>query len=260
MNKCKRCNVWVADDTMVCPLCHTTLTEEKPRAQKSGVGFEDSEYQHNGVQHMDIDSDMDSVADKRFLIQGPGYPDVKKNTRRFRKAGRILLFISLELEMLLVFINYLTFHAAPKYWSVVTGGIIAYLILTMWDIFSRRQGHIRKIYMQIFVILGLMVLIDFALGWSGWSLEFGLPCIIYGLVLAIIICMSINSSRWQNYVLMQLTAIALSILDVVLHFTGYFHYIVLAWIAFGMSVLLWSGTMIIGDRKAKNELKRKLHI
>ena len=22
MNKCKRCNVWVADDTMVCPLCH----------------------------------------------------------------------------------------------------------------------------------------------------------------------------------------------------------------------------------------------
>ena len=29
MNKCKRCNVWVADDTMVCPLCHTILTEEK---------------------------------------------------------------------------------------------------------------------------------------------------------------------------------------------------------------------------------------
>ena len=87
--------------------------------------------------------------------------------------------------MLLAFINYLTFDMAPKYWSVVTGGIIAYLILTMWDIFSRRQGHIRKIYTQIFVILGLMILIDFALDWSGWSLEFGLPCIIYGLVLAI---------------------------------------------------------------------------
>ena len=260
MNKCKRCNVWVADDTMVCPLCRTILTEEKPKGQKSGSGFSDSECRYNGGQHIDIESDMDSVADKRFLIQGPGYPDVKKNTRRFRKAGRILLFISLALEILLVFINYLTFDMAPKYWSVVTGGIIAYLILTMWDIFSRRQGHIRKIYMQIFVILGLMILIDFALGWSGWSLEFGLPCIIYGLVLAIIICMSVNSSSWQNYVLMQLAAIALSILDVVLHFTGYLHHIVLAWIAFGMSVLLWSGTMIIGDRKAKNELKRKLHI
>lgn len=226
MNKCKRCNVWVADDTMVCPLCHTILTEEKSKGQKSGSGFPDSEFEYNGARYVDIDS----VADKRFLIQGPGYPDVKKNTRRFRKAGRILLFISLALE------------------------------LTMWDIFSRRQGHIRKIYTQIFVILGLMILIDFALDWSGWSLEFGLPCIIYGLVLAIIICMSVNSSSWQNYLLMQLAAIALSILDVVLHFTGYLHHIVLAWIAFGLSVLLWSGTMIIGDRKAKNELKRKLHI
>ena len=156
MNKCKRCNVWVKDDTMVCPLCHTILTEEKSKGQKSGSGFPDSEFEYNGARYVDIDS----VADKRFLIQGPGYPDVKKNTRRFRKAGRILLFISLALEMLLVFINYLTFDMAPKYWSVVTGGIIAYLILTMWDIFSRRQGHIRKIYTQIFVILGLMILID----------------------------------------------------------------------------------------------------
>ena len=105
MNKCKRCNVWVADDTMVCPLCHTILTEEKSKGQKSGSGFPDSEFEYNGARYVDIDS----VADKRFLIQGPGYPDVKKNTRRFRKAGRILLFISLALEMLLVFINYLTF-------------------------------------------------------------------------------------------------------------------------------------------------------
>ena len=237
MNKCKRCNVWVADDTMVCPLCHTILTGNKPMEQS-----------------------LDHNANKMQTVKRPGYPDVKKNTRRFRKAGRILLFISLAVEMLLVFINYLTFDAAPKYWSVVTGGIIAYLILTLWDIFSRRQGHIRKIYTQIFVILGLLVLIDYSLDWKGWSLEFGLPCIIYGLVLAIIICMSVNSSSWQNYLLMQLAAIALSIVDVVLHFKGYFHHIVLAWIALGLSVLLWSGTMLIGDRKAKNELKRKLHI
>ena len=89
MNKCKRCNVWVADDTMVCPLCHTILTEEKSKGQKSGSGFPDSEFEYNGARYVDIDS----VADKRFLIQGPGYPDVKKNTRRFPKAGRILIFI-----------------------------------------------------------------------------------------------------------------------------------------------------------------------
>ena len=70
MNKCKRCNVWVKDDTMVCPLCHTILTEEKSKGHKSGSGFPDSEFEYNGARYVDIDS----VADKRFLIQGPGSP------------------------------------------------------------------------------------------------------------------------------------------------------------------------------------------
>lgn len=226
MNRCKRCSVRVMDDTLICPLCHTVLTE-------------------------------DGQSEER---QTGNYPNVKQKTRKFRRAGRILLFLSLVLEAVLVLVNYLTFSSLSRPWSVITGGIIAYLILTLWDLLSRRQGHIRKIYMQIFVVTGLLLLIDVSLGWKGWSLEFGLPCMIYGLVAAIVICMAINSSSWQNYVLMQLAAVFLSIIDVLLHLTGFFHHIVLAWTALGLSVLLWSGTMIIGDRKAKNELKRKLHI
>lgn len=226
MNKCKRCGVRVLDDTLICPLCHTVLTEEK-----------EDEQEYAG-----------------------DYPNVKQKTRKFHRAGRILLFLSLVLEAALILVNYLTFSSFPKCWSAITGGIIAYLILTLWDLLSRRQGHIQKIYMHIFVVMGLLLLIDVSLGWKGWSLEFGLPCMIYGLVAAIVICMAINSSSWQNYVLMQLAAVCLSVIDVVLHFTGFFHHIVLAWTALGLSVLLWSGTMIIGDRKAKNELKRKFHI
>ena len=78
-----RCKCQVADDTMVCPLCHTILTEEKSKGQKSGSGFPDSEFEYNGARYVDIDS----VADKRFLIQGPGYPDVKKKEDRFRKQN-----------------------------------------------------------------------------------------------------------------------------------------------------------------------------
>ena len=228
MNRCKRCGVRVMDDTQICPLCHGVLTQE--------------------------------TTEENITKKAVGYPDVKQKTRRFQKAGRILLFLSLALEVVLIFVNYLTYDAFAKPWSMITGGVLAYLILTLWDLLGHRQGHIREIYTQIFVVLGLLILIDFSLDWSGWSLEFGLPCVIYGLVLAIVICMAVNSSRWQNYVLMQLAAVLLSILDVALHFAGFLNHIVLAWIALGLSVLLWSGTMIIGDRKARNELKRKLHI
>ena len=58
MNKCKRCNVWVADDTMVCPLCHTILTENKSMEQS-----------------------LDHNANKMQGVQRPGYPDVKKNAK-----------------------------------------------------------------------------------------------------------------------------------------------------------------------------------
>lgn len=229
MNRCKRCGVQVVDDTQVCPLCRTVLTQDDDAGEKN------TEY-------------------------GVGYPDVKQKTRRFQKTARILLFLSLELEMVLIFINYLTYEAAPRNWSMITGGVLVYLILTLWNLLGHRQGHIRQIYTQIFVVMGLLLLIDAALGWRGWSLEFGLPCVIYGLVTAIVICMAVNSSRWQNYVLMQLAAVLLSLVDVALHLAGFLHHIVLAFVALGMSVLLWSGTMIIGDRKARNELKRKLHI
>lgn len=226
MSRCKRCGIRILDDTLLCPLCRTVLTEE---------GQEEKTGEQN-------------------------YPNVKKKTRKFQKAGRILLFLSLALEAVLILVNYLTFSSVPRYWSVITGGVTAYLILTLWNLLGHRQGHIRQIYTQIFVVMGLLVLIDVSLGWRGWSLEFGLPCIIFGLTAAIVICMCVNSSAWQNYVLMQLAAVFLSAIDLLLHLTGVLHHTVLAWIAFALSLLLWSGTMIIGDRKAKNELKRKFHI
>lgn len=232
MSKCKQCNVRIADDTMICPLCHRVLSEESPK-EKSAI---------------------------KNRIEPMGYPDIKEKAKRFQKAGRILCFAALVLEAMMILINYLTFSAIPKYWSVIFGAVLGYVTITLWDLVRRRQGHIRKIYMHVFNVLLLLILIDVVLGWRGWSLEFGLPCIIYSLVLVIITCMIVNSSSWHNYVLMQLAAILLSVIDVGLHFAGVFHHIILAWIALGISVLLWSGTMIIGDRKARNELKRKLHV
>ena len=68
MNKCKRCNVWVADDTMVCPLCHTILTENKSMEQsldhyRKLVALTDSTYYYaNSMQ----------TAQRRIPIGGDG--------------------------------------------------------------------------------------------------------------------------------------------------------------------------------------------
>ena len=91
MSRCKRCGIRILDDTLLCPLCRTVLTEE---------GQEEKAGEQN-------------------------YPNVKKNTSKFQKAGRILLFLSLALEAVLILVNYLTFSSVPRYWSVITGGVTA---------------------------------------------------------------------------------------------------------------------------------------
>ncbi len=225
MNKCLRCNVWVRDNAQVCPLCDSVLHQE-------------------GGEEKCVNT----------------YPDVKDKARRAKRISRISMYVGVMIEVLLIIINYYTYSREGIYWSVITGGVFLYLILSVHEIIGRRTGHIRKIYVQMLGVVGLMLLIDGSLGFKGWSLEYGMPCAIMAMNLIIAICMIVNYANWENYVVMQLFTALLSIVELVLLFTGVVHHFVLVWVAFGISISLCSGTLIIGDRKATNELKRKFHI
>lgn len=226
MNKCKRCGVSVADDTAVCPLCDMVLQERKGLSEET--------------------------ADE--------YPDVGLKTRKLKRISRICMYFALLIEAALVIINYYTYSYTCTWWSAISGGAIIYLILTIRGILNKRTGHIRKIYLQVIGLIALIICIDITLGFSGWSLEVGLPCVIFGIDLTIILCMIINYANWQNYVIMQLFTVLLSVLDLIFYLTGIVQGMILPWVVFGISVFLWTGTLIIGDRKAANELKRKFHV
>lgn len=224
MNKCKRCGVSVADDTSVCPLCSMVLQEEQDKIGET--------------------SDT--------------YPDIGVKTKKLKKISQIAMFLALVIEVLLIVINYYTY--SHTWWSMISGGAIVYLIFSVRDILSKRTGHIRKIYLQVIGLIALMIFIDLTLGFTKWSLEYGLPCVILGIDLTIIICMIINYANWQNYMLMQIFAVLLSGLDMILYLTGVVNGMVLPWVALGVSAVLWGGTLILGDKKATNELKRKFHL
>lgn len=224
MNKCKRCGVWVADDSTVCPLCDMVL---------------------HGTSEEDV-----SVS----------YPDVRVKTRKLKRISRIAMYFALLIEIFLVVVNYYTYSRTHTWWSAISGGAIIYLIFTVRDILNKRTGHIRKIYVQMIGLIALIVCIDLTLGFSGWSLEYGLPCVILGIDLTIILCMIINYANWQNYLVMQIFTVLLGGLDMIFYLTGVVEGMVLPWVALGVSVVLWTGTLIIGDRKAANELKRKFHV
>lgn len=102
--------------------------------------------------------------------------------------------------------------------------------------------------------------IDLLTGASGWALTFVFPSAILAMVLATIILMIVNIRNWQSYMMMQLFLVLMSVIAMILVAVKVIWFPYLAMGAMGASLFLFLGTLIIGDKRARTELKRRFHI
>ena len=202
MNKCKKCNVVILDDTDRCPLCKHVL-------ESDGIPGESR------------------------------YPDAIATARKFRFVENLVLFISIVAECLLIAINFQVDREVA--WSLVIGIILLY-------------GNV--VLRMAILLLG----IDYLTGYRRWSLDYVLPGGIIAIDLALFILILINRRNWQSYMMSELLTILLSIVPVVLLQMRIIHFPYLAWGSLGVSVFLFLGTLILGDQRARTELKRRFHI
>lgn len=222
MNRCKRCQVMVADDTGVCPLCEHVLT---PGSQK----------------------------------QESTYPDVAAKTKWFRRIISIMIYCLIVSG---VFLCVLDYYLDKKFtWSFIAGVCILYTVFTLHYSFNnQKDSHIRKIYWQTLLGMALLGILDFITGASGWSLVYGFPCVIVLLDIVLVTCMLVNLHIWQSYLLVQLFSLLASVVLLILYLVGVTHNTLLPWTAFGVSAGIFSFCFFIGNRKAKNELRRRFYI
>lgn len=221
MSTCKRCQIEIADDTDVCPLCDNIITKD--------------------------DSVPRSV-----------YPDVRSRTKWMKRLVSISVYFLIVIEIVFCIINYYTYHRMS--WSLVTGVCILYTILTLVYSFNRRNSHIRKIFVQTVGTLVLMLLLDYVTGAKGWSVIYGMPCAVLLLDLVLVMLMLINFQNWQSYLLVQLFSLLVSCILLILYITNITKNPVLPWVSFGVSAIIFSFCLIVGNRKAKSELRRRFYI
>ena len=162
MKYCKRCGVEVVGEREVCPLCSSVLhVDEKPARQ------EDS------------------------------FPDIAAKRKVRRKVFWICVYICVLIEVLLLGLNRI--FSPEVRWSLISGAAEAYVLLSLWQMLSRRKGHITKLYFQAAAVFLLLLGIDYSLGFHGWSVKYGFPCVLLGFAAIILLCMIINFANWQNY-------------------------------------------------------------
>lgn len=220
MSRCKQCNVEILDETERCPLCH-------------------------------------SVLEKTVEVENM-YPNVRTMTRRLALLSRIYLFVAILVEALLIYLNVLS-HS-EMFWSAIPGLAMLYGYLVLRYAILGKSGYKGKIIVLTLIAILMVVAIDFVVGYRGWSVNYALPSAILLVDAGILILMCINRRNWQSYMMWQIFMILCSVVPLVLYAVGIVTAPLLALLAFAFSTALFLGTLIIGDRRARTELRRRFHV
>lgn len=220
MSKCKKCNIEVLDETERCPLCGSVLE------------------QTDEVENM--------------------YPNVRIRTRKMTLISKIYFFCALLAEVLLIYVNVVT--ESRMWWSMITGLSLFYGYMLIRFAILGKTGYRAKAIVLTLIAVLMVIAIDFVVGYQGWSVNYALPAGIILIDVGIIVCMVVNRRNWQSYMMLQIFMIICSVVTLVLRLVGIVTVPFLALIAFTFSVFLFLGTLIIGDRRARVELKRRFHI
>ena len=220
MSRCKQCNVEILDETERCPLCH-------------------------------------SVLEKTVEVENM-YPNVRTMTRRLALLSRIYLFVAILVEALLIYLNVLS--DSGMFWSAIPGLAMLYGYLVLRYAILGKSGYKGKIIVLTLIAILMVVAIDFVVGYRGWSLNYALPSAILLVDAGILILMCINRRNWQSYMMWQIFMILCSVVPLVLYAVGIVTAPLLALLAFAFSAALFLGTLIIGDRRARTELRRRFHV
>lgn len=220
MSKCNRCGVEILDETERCPLC---------------------------------DSALERIGETKNM-----YPDVGVKRRRFALISRIYLFCAILAESILVFINVKT--ESQIWWCVITGLALFYVYLLFRFAILGKSGYKIKVMVLLMIALSMLIVIDFIVGYNGWSLNYTVPSGILVVDVAILVLMIINHKNFQTYLMWQILMIICSLIPFTLSCLGIIDHPEMTWISFAASIFLFLGTVIIGDRKARVELRRRFHV
>ncbi|MBQ6843431.1 MAG: zinc ribbon domain-containing protein [Agathobacter sp.] len=221
MSKCKMCKVDILDKTDKCPLCNHVL-------------------EWDGIEKEDL------------------YPNARVKRKKYQFLENVFLFASIVLWIILFIIDYTT---DPEFlWSFTVSLVIIYANVLLRLTILGKSSYMAKLIWTILIGLAFLIEADFLTGYHGWGVNFAMPTAILLWDIALLLLMLfINRRNWQSYIIDQMTALLACGVMLVLMFLDI---ITFPYYALGVQVftlLMFVGTIILGDRKAREELMRRFH-
>lgn len=257
MTRCIKCGVYIADKTDKCPLCQQVV------ADVNNLSLDMNSVSHTegykGVESLDGNEVINKYGNYNIADEdGDRYPDVKGASRKYRLLENIMLFLSIVGQIVLTTVDYMADKDIN--WSIIVLLVLIYANVTLRLAIVGKNGYIFKTVSTFVFTLLLLVGIDLLTGDRGWALTFVFPGAIIALVIGTIVLMIVNHRNWQSYMMMQIFLVLMSAIAMILVATDVIWFPYLAMGAMGASLFLFLGTLIIGERRARTELKRRFHV
>lgn len=220
MSRCRNCNVEILDESEVCPLCHSVLEQTE---------------------------ELENM-----------YPDARLKNQKLKFATRLYLFCALVLETVLVLLD---FNGSNQvHWSILAGLGLLYVYTVLRYAVLGKSGYRAKTIVLLLLAILLTVAVDFTTGYRGWSVDYVVSGGILFMDAVILLLMMINRRNWQSYMMWQLGTILLGLIPEILHFAGIENNDYMAFLPLAVSVFLFLGTLMLGGRRAGQELYRRFHV
>lgn len=211
----------VADNATTCPLCHTVLTD------------------FDGVQ------------------PAATYPDIDRYLRRVSILTKILIYLSIVAGVTSVIINWYVYEGYM--WSVLTVTAILYIWYLIAYSIKRHSNLAGKVLTQSILASVLVVVADFAVGYSGWAVNYVVPILFSLANIAVLIIILVNRLEWHKYVIYQLYIAILGFVPIVLILFKIITEPFIPIISTVISGLTLIGIFVFGEKTVTNELKRRFH-
>lgn len=233
--RCKYCNIEVACQTKICPLCHEKLSLPE---------------------NLDMPYDAPEA-----------YPEkIKTPTRKKKRRSATGIYVSIALTafFLSIPINILT---TPKlYWFAVVGVLAIYGFIMIANTILSNNGIGIKIFWQGVGILSVLLTVNYLLDKQApqysetWVWDYGLPTILIIASITTGIYTAVAHKYWSSSVLDTLIISALGYFPLILYACKVIAHPVLAIAAACVSTGIIIFCCILGRKTILSEIKKKFHV
>ncbi len=217
---CRHCKVNIAGRRIHCPLCGGDLTGE---------------------------ADISDV-----------YPDIPNKLSYSKRAMQIISASALVASVICVAVNLLI--PTKIFWALfAVFGLFCGWLWAMIGI-AKKSVVINNIVWQLVLISLCALLWDCFTGWRGWSVDFVLPCVCFGAMLAIIVLSRVMHIPGKGYTFNLIVCAVIGLIPLILLLTGVLHIIIPSIICTASSLIVIILLFIFRWRTTCREIQKKLHL